>query len=218
MNSTVADLYLLWPEVSTLLYLLYLCVSCGKAIPMVKDVGMVYNGINIESGCIMCIIILWSPLFCHFLAINTLLIYIQHDWLTVLRDIFAPSGVRISPLSIVTVVTPDYFRNLNSVIRNTSIKYIHTLSVKHFLQKIFLYICSVLENYAKWQTTLKIEMALSVVNTIRETMNQFKETFLAKPSMEQRQECVSYVESAMRFLLGRIYAEHILPSGSKVSG
>ena len=132
MNSTVGDLYLLWPEVSTLLFS-YICVSCGKAIPLLKDVGKVCNAINIESGCIM---------FCHFLAINTLLIYIQHDWLTVLRDIFAPSSVRISPLSIVTVVTPDYFRNLNSVIRNTSIKYIHTLSVKHFYKR-FSYIYAV---------------------------------------------------------------------------
>ena len=40
---------------------------------------------------------------------------------------------------------------------------------------------------------------------------------MGKPSLEQRQECVSQVEDIMPIALGRVYAQHILPSGYKVS-
>ena len=54
-------------------------------------------------------------------------------------------------------------------------------------------------------------------NTIRQAMIHFNEVFLGKPSMEERQECVSVVEFILPFALGRVYAEYILPSGDKVS-
>ena len=39
---------------------------------------------------------------------------------------------------------------------------------------------------------------------------------MGKPSMRQREECVSVMENAMPIALGRVYAQHILPPGSKV--
>lgn len=77
---------------------------------------------------------------------------------------------------------------------------------------------SVLENYAKWHTTLQLAMALSADTTIRETLIEFKQEVMGKPSMEVRQECVSFLESSLVFLLARVYAEHIFPSGYKVRG
>ena len=48
-------------------------------------------------------------------------------------------------------------------------------------------------------------------------MIHFKEVVMGKPSLEQRQECVSQAEGIMPIALGRVYAQHILPSGSRVS-
>lgn len=59
-------------------------------------------------------------------------------------------------------------------------------------------------------------MALAADDIIRESIINFREGALGKPSLEKRQECVSDTESAMPIALGRVYAEHILPSGSKV--
>ena len=48
-------------------------------------------------------------------------VLLQHDWLTVLKGVFSPSGVEIKPSSIVTVVNPNYLMNLTSLIRNTPV-------------------------------------------------------------------------------------------------
>ena len=54
-------------------------------------------------------------------------------------------------------------------------------------------------------------------SNIRNAMIYFKEVFLRKPSMEERQECVEFADSVMPIAMGRVYAEYVLPEGYKVS-
>ena len=53
-------------------------------------------------------------------------------------------------------------------------------------------------------------------DAIRESVLEFKEAVMGKPSKKQREECVSVMESAMPIALARVYAEYILRPGSKV--
>ena len=53
--------------------------------------------------------------------------------------------------------------------------------------------------------------------SLRESIVHFKEAVMGEPSMKQRQECVNVTAYAMPFALGRVYAQHILPPGYKVS-
>ena len=48
-------------------------------------------------------------------------------------------------------------------------------------------------------------------------LNRFRELMLGEPTQSQRATCVSLVEDIMPTALARVYAQHILPSGYKVS-
>ena len=52
---------------------------------------------------------------------------------------------------------------------------------------------------------------------IRESLNLFRELVLGKPSMDEQQKCVKIVDKIFPIALGRVYAEHLLPQGYKVS-
>ena len=77
--------------------------------------------------------------------------------------------------------------------------------------------CSVLANYAKWIFTWQLADVLTSGISLREHIVHLKEAVMGKPSMEQRDQCVSTTSSVMPIALGRVYAQHILPTGYKVS-
>ena len=64
---------------------------------------------------------------------------------------------------------------------------------------------------------MQLSEVLMSGTSLRESIVHFKEAVMGEPSMEQRLECVNATAFAMPFALGRVYAQHILPSGYKVS-
>jgi endothelin-converting enzyme len=117
-----------------------------------------------------------------------------HDWLTVLSEVF-PSSVLLSNSSSVVVPTAEYFRRLSLLVSQTE--------------------PSILENYAKWRSTMQLAEVLMSGSSLRESIVHFKEAVMGEPSMEQRQQCVSTTASVMPVALGRVYAQRLLPSGYK---
>ena len=75
---------------------------------------------------------------------------------------------------------------------------------------------SILENYAKWQGTWALAQIFIPDSTIRQSIVEFKEAVMGKPSPAERQECVQVVEAVLPIALGRIYAANILPEDYKV--
>ena len=73
-----------------------------------------------------------------------------------------------------------------------------------------------LENYAKWQLTWMFSEQLAD-DEFQEHLILFREKVKGKPTMEERPRCVEQAQLTMPLALARLYAEHILPSGSKVS-
>jgi predicted metalloendopeptidase len=118
----------------------------------------------------------------------------EHDWLAVLSDVF-PSSVPLSNTSYVVVPTADYFKRLSDLVIRTSTQ--------------------VMENYAKWRSTMQLAEVLMSGSSLRESIVHFKEAVMGEPSMEQRQQCVSTTASVMPVALGRVYAQRLLPSGYK---
>ena len=55
---------------------------------------------------------------------SLLFCYLQHDWLGVLQGVLGPSGVSVDLSSLVTVWTPEYFRQLTHLVQSTSEQYI----------------------------------------------------------------------------------------------
>jgi predicted metalloendopeptidase len=117
-----------------------------------------------------------------------------HDWLTVLSHVF-PSSVHLSNFSTVVVRGTEYFRRLSLLVSQTE--------------------PSILENYAKWRSTMQLAEVLMSGSSLRESIVHFKEAVMGEPSMEQRQQCVSTTASVMPVALGRVYAQRLLPSGYK---
>jgi predicted metalloendopeptidase len=120
----------------------------------------------------------------------------EHNWLNVLGRVFSPSGVTLQQSSVVTVATPEYFMRLSSLVQSTSTE--------------------TLENYAKWTMTWQLADIFLADDTIQESLVRFRQTVMGKPSLAQRQKCVSVVDDVLSFALGRVYAEYILPPGYKV--
>ena len=73
-----------------------------------------------------------------------------------------------------------------------------------------------LENYAKWQLTWELSNIFIPDNAITESLIYLQEVLLGKPSLREKQLCVEVVNDVLPIALGRLYAEHILPSGYKV--
>ena len=64
---------------------------------------------------------------------------------------------------------------------------------------------------------MQLSGVLMLGSSLRESIVHFKEAVMGEPSMEQRLECVNATAYVMPFALGRVYAQHILPSDYKVS-
>ena len=60
-------------------------------------------------------------------------------------------------------------------------------------------------------------MVFNINTLIGAQLNRFRELVLGEPTQSQRATCVSLVEDVMPTALARVYAQHILPSGYKVS-
>ena len=60
-------------------------------------------------------------------------------------------------------------------------------------------------------------MVFNGESVIGAQLNRFRELVLGEPTQSQRAMCVSLVEDVMPIALARVYAQHILPSGYKVS-
>ena len=82
---------------------------------------------------------------------------------------------------------------------------------------IQLYQCSVLENYAKWRSAWQLKQVFMTVPTLNQSIVYFKKAVMGEPSLDQRLHCVNATAHVMPLALGRVYAQHLLPSGYKVS-
>ena len=83
-----------------------------------------------------------------------------------------------------------------------------------FIFKHSLY--SILENYAKWQLFRLFLDVLPPSSDFVEQLVDFREKILGKATPEQRLSCVRQVQLVLPLALGRVYADNILPPGTRV--
>ena len=107
-------------------------------------------------------------------------------------------------------------------------QYIVLISILHFMHgfvctqnteytNCHMFFNRTLENYAKWQLTWLFSEQLGADDEFQEHLILFREKVKGKPTMEGRSRCVEQAQLTMPLALARLYAERILPSGSKVS-
>jgi len=81
-----------------------------------------------------------------------------------------------------------------------------------------VYICSTLENYAKWTLMQNYQLYVAPCNTpAASAYNAIRQAVMGVIGTERSQACVAVVEQIMPLALARVFYEYILPVGSRVS-
>ena len=80
-----------------------------------------------------------------------------------------------------------------------------------------LFVSRTLEDYAKWQLFITFLEVVPQSSEFVERLRNFRKSVLGKATNELRLECVNLVQKVMPLALGRVYADHILQPGTRVS-
>ena len=145
-----------------------------------------------------------------------LISHVKHDWLGVLQALLKPAGVNLLPMNRVRVTTPEYFTRLFTLIRNTSPMWVSCREESASDGDTFS-TYRTLENYAKWQLTRSLNEQLRANPKFRDYLALFREKTRGEPTPEERSICVEQAEKIMGLAVVKLYAEHILPPGTKVN-